>query len=223
MQIKQVDEVPNKKVNPKITNKTLKKGESSSSEYSYSSSEEEANVEKKKKKVCVKNDKPRKKRVRWTMDESKALISLLNERNILALMDNSPLSQKQIFAGLESAFQELGYNKTYQQMLNRYKNLHKGFKNAKSSLKKSGESAAEYVGFKYFEEMNELINNRPVDKMKGVDSCDINQIRAKAKQANQEISGEEKKTNTETTQRVKTFQPRSRKQVLQEALENSFQ
>lgn len=159
--------------------------------------------------------KPRKEKQNWKKDETLSLIAVLQERNITALMDSGKMSHSQIFDGLQSAFNELGFNRRSDQMLQRYRTLRKNFKEAKVALDRSGEGAEAFKKFKYFAEMQELLQHRPVHNLKGIDSCDPKKLRAAAKN----LSGEG--NNNESEVKVKKYKPKTRKEVLEEVLDTT--
>lgn len=201
----------------RIKKKKALKHQSSETE---SESEEETKVKKNsKKKKGSKNGEKEKTKAVWNEDETRALITLMQERNITALMDSSHLSHQQIFNSLESSFHKLGFEKwSATQMKQRYKTLKKGFKAAEAALSQSGASARAYKNFKYFDEMANLLNNRIVDKVEsGIDSCDSRKLREAAKKLN----GDNTKTEDPVVN-VKNYKPKSRKDVLEEALNSSM-
>lgn len=64
-----------------------------------------------------------KKRESWEIEETKYLLNLIRERQIMKCLDNKKFRADEIFKYLEKSMIEKGYKKNWKQMQTRFKTL----------------------------------------------------------------------------------------------------
>ena len=113
--------------------------------------------------VSSKKKTTRKARTTWTENESRSVISIINDLQILKKLDDKKCKKKSLYKSISEKLGELNppICRDVNQVENHWKLLRKLFNESKVIIGKSGEGA---VKFNLYHDMNNLIGNRPLSK-----------------------------------------------------------
>lgn len=145
----------------------------------------------------------------WQDSEVRTLLQIMNKAKVLHLIDHTGLTNKNIYAKVAKLFVQAGFNRTQKQIEAKWKHLKSIYQEAKSSMKPSGTGTKKRKDFRYYEEMDAILGNRPKNSLSGVDSY-VPHVESQAKSDAEDVEDKENDENRQAEPNVSSQSKKSK-------------